>query len=213
MTAQVPRGKAALWLCDQPLLLASGSATRRDMLLAAGMPVEIVKPEIDERTVEAPLIAADAAPEAVAAALACAKALAISQARPGRLVLGADQTLTCEGEAFHKPATRMAAADQIAALSGRTHELHSAFVIARDGATVAEGVAVARLTMRALSPGFIISYLDAAGDAALSSVGGYQVEGLGAQLFERIEGDHFTILGLPLLAVLAALRDLGQLAR
>lgn len=213
MTGQVPRGKAALWLSDQPLLLASGSAARRDMLLAAGVPVEIVKPEIDERAVEAPLIAAGAAPEAVAAALACAKALAVSQARPGRLVLGADQTLTCEGEAFHKPATRMAAADQIAALSGRTHQLHSAFVIARDGAAVVEGVAVARLTMRVLSPGFILGYLDATGDAALSSVGGYQVEGLGAQLFERIEGDHFTILGLPLLAVLAALRDLDHLAR
>ncbi|MFA6967062.1 Maf family protein [Bosea sp. (in: a-proteobacteria)] len=213
MTAQVPIEKAALWLSDQPLLLASGSATRRDMLLAAGVTVEIVKPEIDERAIEAPLIAAGVAPEAVAAALACAKAVAVSQARPGRLVLGADQTLTCEGEAFHKPATRIAAADQIAALSGRTHQLHSAFVIARDGAAVVEGVAVARLTMRVLSPGFILGYLDAAGDAALSSVGGYQVEGLGAQLFERIEGDHFTILGLPLLAVLAALRDLGQLAR
>ena len=204
---------AALWLSDQPLLLASGSTTRRDMLLAAGIPVEIVRPEIDERAIEAPLLAGGAAPEAVAAALACAKALAVSQARPGRIVLGADQTLTCDGEAFHKPPTRMAAADQIAALAGRTHELRSAFVIARDGAPVVEGVAVARLTMRSLSPGFIISYLDAAGDAALSSVGGYQIEGPGAQLFERIEGDHFTILGLPLLAVLAALRDLGQLAR
>ncbi len=204
---------AALWLSNQPLLLASGSTTRRDMLLAAGIPVEIVRPEIDERAIEAPLLAGGAAPEAVAAALACAKALAVSQARPGRIVLGADQTLTCDGEAFHKPPTRMAAADQIAALASRTHELRSAFVIARDGAPVVEGVAVARLTMRALSPGFIISYLDAAGDAALSSVGGYQIEGPGAQLFERIEGDHFTILGLPLLAVLAALRDLGQLAR
>lgn len=210
---KVPTGQATLWLSDQPLLLASGSATRRDMLLAAGVPVEIAKPEIDERAVEAPLRAAGAAPDAVASALARAKALVVSQARPGRLVLGADQTLTCDGEAFHKPATRMAAADQIAALSGRTHELHSAFVIARDDAVVAEGVAVARLAMRVLSPDVILRYLDIVADAALLSVGGYQLEGLGAQLFERIEGDHFTILGLPLLAVLAALRDLDHLAR
>lgn len=213
LIGKVPIGNAPLWLSDQPLLLASGSTTRRDMLLAAGVPVEIVKPGIDERAVEAPLLAASNPPEAVAAALAGAKALAVSQARPGRHVLGADQTLTCDGEAFHKPPTRMAAADQIAALSGRTHELHSAFVIARDGSPVAEGVAVAHLTMRPLSPGFILGYLDAVGDAALSSVGGYQVEGAGAQLFERIDGDHFTILGLPLLAVLAALRDLDHLAR
>ena len=204
---------STLWLAAQPLLLASGSMTRRDMLVAAGVPVEIARPEIDERAIEAPLVAGGAPPEAVAAALACAKALAVSQARPGRLILGADQTLTCDGEAFHKPPTRMAAADQIAALAGRTHELHSAFVIARDGAPIIEGAAVARLTMRDLSPGFIISYLDAVGNAALSSVGGYQVEGAGAQLFERIEGDHFTILGLPLLPVLAALRDLSILAR
>ncbi|CAN5226418.1 Maf-like protein [soil metagenome] len=204
---------STFWLAAEPLLLASGSATRRDMLVAAGIPVEIVRPTIDERTIEAPLIAAGSPPDAIAAALACAKALAVSQANPGRLVLGADQTLTCDGEAFHKPATRMAAADQIAALAGRTHELHSAFVLAQDGSPVIEGVAVARLTMRDLSPDFIVSYLDQVGDATLASVGGYRIEGEGAQLFESIEGDHFTILGLPLLAVLAALRDLGILAR
>ncbi len=205
--------RSTLWLAAEPLLLASGSSTRRDMLLAAGIPVQIVRPEIDERAVEAPLVAEGSPPDAVAAALACAKALAVSQAHPGRLVLGADQTLTCDGEAFHKPATMAAAADQIAALAGRTHELHSAFVLARDGAPVIEGIGVARLTMRALSPGFILRYLDQVGPAALGSVGGYQIEGPGAQLFDDVEGDHFTILGLPLLAVLAALRDLGILAR
>ncbi|HEV7256297.1 MAG TPA: Maf family protein [Bosea sp. (in: a-proteobacteria)] len=204
---------ATLWLGAEPLLLASGSTTRRDMLIAAGIPLEVAKPDIDERAVEAPLVAAGSPREAVAAALACAKALVVSQANPGRLVLGADQTLVCDGEAFHKPRTAMEAADQIAALAGRTHELHSAFVLAKDGAPVADGIAVARLTMRSLSPDFIISYLDAVGEAALSSVGGYQVEGIGAQLFETIEGDHFTILGLPLFAVLAGLRDLGVLAR
>ena len=204
-------GGSTLWLAAQPLLLASGSTTRRDMLLAAGIPVEIVRPDIDERAVEAPLVAEGSPADAVAAALACAKALAVSQAYPGRLVLGADQTLTCEGAAFHKPATLAEAADQIAALSGRTHELHSAFVLAQDGAPITEGIAVARLTMRDLSPGFILRYLDQVGPAALESVGGYQIEGQGAQLFEQVEGDHFTILGLPLLAVLAALRDLGQI--
>lgn len=202
-----------LWFGADPLLLASGSTTRRDMLVAAGIPVEIAKPDIDERAIEAPLVAAGSPRDAVAAALACAKALVVSQANPGRLVLGADQTLICDGEAFHKPETVMAAADQIAALASRTHELHSAFVLAKDGAPVADGMSVARLTMRDLTPDFIISYLDAVGNGALSSVGGYQIEGHGAQLFESIEGDHFTILGLPLFAVLAALRDLGVLAR
>lgn len=207
------KARPTLWLAAEPLLLASGSTARRDMLLAAGIPVEIVRPAVDERAVEAPLLAEGSPADAVAAALACAKALAVSQVKPGRLVLGADQTLTCDGEAFHKPATLAAAADQIAALAGRTHELHSAFVLAQDGAPVIEGIGVARLTMRDLSPGFILRYLDQAGTAALGSVGGYQVEGLGAQLFEHVEGDHFTILGLPLFAVLAALRDLGLLDR
>lgn len=202
-----------LWLAADPLLLASGSMTRRDMLVAAGIPIEVVKPDIEERAIEAPLVAAGSPRDAVAAALACAKALVVSQANPGRLVLGADQTLICDGEAFHKPETAVAAADQIAALAGRTHELHSAFVLAKDGAPVAESMSLARLTMRDLTPDFIVSYLDVVGNAALSSVGGYQIEGHGSQLFESIEGDHFTILGLPLFGVLAALRDLGVLAR
>ncbi len=202
-----------LWLADSPLLLASGSVTRRTMLEAAGIPVEAIKPEVDERAVEAPLRTGGSTPDAVAVALACAKALAVSRGHAGRIVLGADQTLTCDGEAFHKPATLAQAADQIAALAGRTHELHSGFALARDGITLVEGVAVARLTMRALSRDFIARYLDSTGSAALSSVGGYQIEGPGAQLFDRIEGDHFTILGLPLLAVFAALRDLDVLAR
>lgn len=204
---------STLWLAAGPLLLASGSTTRRDMLVAAGIPVAVVKPDIDERAIEAPLVAAGSPRDAVAAALACAKALVVSQANPGRLVLGADQTLICDGEAFHKPETVMAAADQIAALAGRTHELHSAFVLAKDGAPVIDGISVARLTMRNMSPDFIISYLDTVGKSALSSVGSYQIEGMGAQLFETIEGDHFTILGLPLFAVLAGLRNLGVLAR
>ncbi|WP_336814773.1 Maf family protein [Bosea sp. MMO-172] len=204
---------SGLWLAAEPLILASGSATRRDMLLAAGIPVEVVKPDIDERAVEKPLVDRGVPADQVAAALACAKALAVSRDRPGRLVLAADQTLTCDGAAFHKPADMAAAERQIAALAGRTHELHSAFVIARDGAPLVEELEAARLTMRPLQPDFIARYLAVVGSAALSSVGGYQVEGPGAQLFDRIEGDHFTILGLPLLAVLTALRDLDCLAR
>jgi septum formation protein len=202
-----------LWLAPDPLLLASGSATRRDMLLAAGIPVETTKPEIDERAVETPLAAAGEIPAGIAIALARAKALAASTALPDRLVLGADQTLSCEGDAFHKPVDRAAAARQIAALSARSHTLNSAFVLARDGMVLAEGSQSAHLTMRALTPDFIEAYLDTVGPAALSSVGGYQIEGPGAQLFASIEGDHFTILGLPLLRVLAALRDLSVLPR
>ncbi|WP_293811845.1 Maf family protein [uncultured Bosea sp.] len=204
---------SSLWLKAEPLILASGSTTRRDMLLAAGIPVEVVKPEIDERAVEKPLADRGVPADQVAAALACAKALAVSRDRPGRLVLAADQTLICGGTAFHKPADLAGAERQIAALAGRTHELHSAFVMARDGAPLAEGLEAARLTMRPLHGDFVARYLAVTGSAALSSVGGYQLEGPGAQLFDKVEGDHFTILGLPLLAVLASLRDLGCLAR
>ena len=127
-------------------------------------------------------------------------------------MIGADQTLACEGSPFHKPADRAAAQEQLAALSGRTHVLHSAFAIAEHGAVVHEDVAEARMTMRALSADAVERYLDLAGEAALHSVGAYQVEGLGIHLFERIEGDHSTILGLPLLPLLTALRERGLLA-
>lgn len=203
----------SLWRDARPLLLASGSTTRRDMLIAAGIPVEAIRPDLDERAAEAPLLKQGAPASAIAGALACAKALGVSVNNPGRVVLGADQSLTCGGTIHHKPADLPAAAAQIATLAGRTHELHSAFVLARDGEILAEGGEVAHLTMRPLGAEFIAAYVAAAGPAILSSVGGYQVEGLGAQLFETVEGDHFTILGLPLFAVLDALRDLGCLAR
>lgn len=206
-------GLASLWRGSKPLLLASGSATRRDMLLAAGVPVEAIRPDLDERAAEAPLLREGATGPAIAGALACAKALGVSVNNPGRFVLGADQSLTCAGEIYHKPADLAAASLQIAALAGREHQLHSAFVIARDGEIVAEGGETARLVMRPLAPGFIAAYVAAAGPAILGSVGGYQLEGLGAQLFEKVEGDHFTVLGLPLFAVLDALRDLELLAR
>lgn len=203
---------SAFWRDAQPLVLASGSATRLGLLRGAGMPVEVIRPELDERAVEAQFLALGGSPSGVAASLADAKALAVSQVHPGRWVLAADQTLTCDGLAFHKPADAAGAARQIAALSGRSHELTSAFSLAHDGVVVRRGARSAMLSMRALSPEFIDAYIAEAGPAATGSVGGYQLEGLGAQLFEGVEGDHFTVLGLPLLDVLAALRERDLLA-
>ncbi len=203
---------STFWRAASPLVLASGSATRLGLLRAAGLPVEVIRPQLDERAVEAEFLALGGRSTGVAAALADAKALAVSPAQPERWVLAADQTLTCDGFAFHKPMDRAGAARQIAALAGRRHELTSAFALAHDGAVVRRGVRSAMLTMRSLSPDYIDAYLAEAGPAATASVGGYLLEGLGAQLFETVEGDHFTVLGLPLLDVLAALRELGLLA-
>lgn len=182
------------------------------MLEAAGIPIEALAPSLDERAVEAGFLASGAAADGVAGALAAAKALAVSPQVPGRWVLGGDQTLVCEGRAFHKPADEAAAQAQIAALAGKRHELASAFALVRDGRVVRQGIGRARLSMRALAPAFIANYVALAGSAATASVGGYQLEGLGAQLFDAIEGDYFTILGLPLLDLLAALRELDLLA-
>ena len=203
---------SGLWLAPCPLLLASGSESRLAMLAAAGVVTEVVRPVIDERAVEAPLRAEGAGAGTVALALARAKALAGAAAAPGRIVLGADQTLDCDGQDFHKPADASQAATQLAMLAGKSHTLHSAFALARDGAILAEGVDRATLVMRPLTESFIALYLENAGPAVLQSVGAYQIEGLGAQLFESLDGDHFTILGLPLLDLLAVLRELELLA-
>jgi septum formation protein len=199
----------SLWLADKPLVLASKSESRRALLQGAGIPIEVLAADIDERGIEADAKLAD--PGAVAALLAREKAIAVSVQQPARLVIGADQTLALGQRRFSKPADRTAAREQLKALRGQLHALHSAVTIVRDRKPVFEHCAVARLTMRAFSDGFLESYLDAAGDAVTASVGAYQVEGLGVQLFERIEGDHSTILGLPLLPVLAALRRAGVL--
>jgi septum formation protein len=201
----------SLWLADQPLVLASQSAIRRAVLEAAGIPVESQPAPIDERAIEAASGAHD--PAAVAVLLARAKARAVSAIMPGRLVLGADQTLALGDRRFSKPANRVAARDQLMALRGQTHALRSAVAAARNGEVVFEHCAVAWLTMRAFSKGFLDAYLEAAGDVVMTSVGAYQVEGLGLQLFERIDGDHFTILGLPLPPVLEFLRHDGALVR
>ena len=199
----------SLWLASDPLLLASRSAPRRTLLEAAGVPVELHPADIDERAVEAGAPSAAAAD--VAALLARAKASVVAGLRPGRLVLGADQTLALGDERFSKPADRAAAYTQLRALSGRPHQLHSAIAFVQDGTVVFQYVGAARLTMRALSDQFLDRYLDTVGDAATESVGAYQIEGLGVELFERVEGDYFTILGLPLLAALDFLRRRGCL--
>lgn len=198
-----------LWLAPAPLVLASRSPVRRSLLEAAGIPVESRPADIDERAVETAAGLAD--PGAVARHLAEAKAAAISSRLTDRLVLGADQTLSLDGRRFSKPADRAAARRQLLTLGGRSHELHSAVALVRGGTTLYRHVAVARLTMRAFSDAFLEAYLDVAGAAVCRSVGGYQLEGTGVHLFESIVGDHFTILGLPLLPLLAHLREAGHL--
>jgi septum formation protein len=199
-----------LWLAEAPLVLASKSAVRHAMLRDAGLAVEIVPADIDERTIEERAGLHD--PGEVAALLAREKARAIADRLPDRLVLGADQTLALGERRFSKPTDRAAARAQLATLSGRTHELHSAVALVRAGAVVFEHREVARLTMRVLSDRFLDAYLGAMGAAVTTSVGGYQLEKAGIQLFERIDGDHFVILGLPLLALLRFLRHEGWLA-
>jgi septum formation protein len=198
-----------LWLAAQPLVLASGSKARQALLKAAGIPLEVQAAELDERAVEAD--AALTEPGSVAALLAREKASAVEALHPGRLVLGADQVLALGEQRFAKPADRVAARAQLAALRGNTHELHSAVAIAQNGKMVFEHVSVARLTMRRFSDQFLDFYLDTVGSAATTSVGAYQLEADGIQLFERVEGDYFTVLGLPLLAVLDFLRRHGCL--
>ena len=200
-----------LWRAAEPLVLAYRSEVRKSLLEAAGIAVEVRPADVDERRLEASAPAGDAA--GIAALLACAKAHAVAQMLSGRLVLGADQTLALGAQLFSKPADKAAARAQLGVLSGRTHELHSAVAFVRNGETLFEHVGVARLTMRPVSEDFLDAYLDAAGEAATASVGGYQVEGLGIHLFERIEGDHFTVLGLPMLPVLDFLRRYGYLAQ
>jgi len=201
-----------LWTHAEKLLLASTSATRLALLVSAGLPVETQNSGIDERAVEDAAAHETLDPPALAERLAAEKALAVSRRHPERVVLGADQVLACDGTVFHKPADRDAAKAHLMTLSGRRHTLHSAGAIAVGGQVIERFAASAHLTMRPLTEPAIDLYLDLAGPDVLKSVGVYQLEGFGVHLFETIEGDHSTILGLPLLPLLACLRRLGSLA-
>ncbi|MEO8666968.1 MAG: Maf family protein [Bauldia sp.] len=195
------------------VVLASASTTRIRLLAAAGVSFDARAARIDERAVEKPLIESGVGPLGIAEALAVAKALAVvEEERGGALVLGVDQVLDCDGTIRHKPSSRAEAMRQLETLSGRSHWLHSAIAAVREGGVVWRHVDSAKLTMRKLSAASIEMYLDEVGEAALTSVGAYQLEGPGIRLFERIEGDYFTILGLPLLALLAFLRAEGEIA-
>ena len=196
-----------LWIASKPLLLASKSEVRRKILAAAGVPIESRPAPIDERAIEARSNVQEAGE--VARVLAGAKAHTVAAQMPARVVLGADQTLTLDGRRFSKPTDRDAAREQLLALRGKTHRLHSALTVVRDGAVLFEHSDTAELTMRDFSDRFLESYLDSVGDSAFASVGGYQIESAGIQLFERIAGDYFTILGLPLLPLLQFLRQAG----
>lgn len=194
---------------EPTIVLASSSPFRKAMLLAAGVAVEAIPSQIDERAVEAAM-GGDAAPDDLALVLAEAKAVEVSE-RVDRLVIGADQTLSLEEQVLHKPKTMEDARRRLLFLSGRTHRLNSAVVVARGGEVLWRHVSVASLTMRDLTPEFVGRHLSDVGDVALSSVGAYQIEGRGIQLFDRIEGDHFTIVGLPLLPLLGELRRIGAI--
>ncbi len=199
-----------VWRGKLPLILASQSRARQALLANAGIAFEAIPAGIDEREIQRDSGLAE--PGEIASLLARQKALWVSSRQPDRIVVGADQTLALAKQLFSKPAGRAQAADQLRSLAGNSHELHSAVAVARDGKILFETVSVARMAMRQLSEAEIDAYLDEAGAAVTTSVGAYQLEGLGIHLFERIEGDHFTILGLPLLPLLAFFRGEGLLA-
>jgi septum formation protein len=193
------------------IILASGSATRRAMLERAGVEFVVDTSPVDEAAIKAAMRDETGNPARVAEVLAELKATRVSARHPGAIVIGADQMLDCEGAWFDKPDSVESARDQLAALRAKTHRLTSAVVAVRDGKRLWHHTDQAKLTMRRFSDAFLDAYMQQAGEAVLSSVGAYQLEGLGAQLFMLVEGDHFTILGLPLLALLDFLRENGEL--
>ena len=198
-----------LWLADGPLVLASQSRVRRALLEAAGIPVDARPAHLDERAIEQGV---KGGPGDIALMLSREKARTVAAMSGNGIVVGCDQTLALGERRFDKPADRAAARDQLHVMRGKIHQLHSAVTVCRNGAVTFSTVAVASLAMRNFSDAFLEAYLDAAGGNVTASVGAYQLERTGIHLFERIEGDHFTILGVPLLPLLAHLRDLGALA-
>ena len=198
-------------MSERSVVLASKSAARTAVLKGAGVPFEVAVAGVDEDAVKTAMLAEGASPRDVADALAELKAVKISRGRPG-FVVGADQTLEFEGGLYDKAETVEAARDRLQLLRGKPHQLHSAVVVAKDGAPIWREVVSATLTMRDFSDAFLEDYLATEGEAALGSVGCYRLEGPGAQLFARIEGDYFAILGLPLLGLLDLLRRHGAVA-
>ena len=194
------------------LILASASASRAAVMRQAGLPALSEPAQVDETEVKSGLEAEGAGAREIAETLAELKAQKISRRRPGAIVVGADQILECEEVRFDKPTDLDQAAAHLRSLSGKTHRLISAVCVVRDSVRLWHHIAEARLTMRPLSEDFIKDYLAAVGPVALTSVGAYQLEGLGAQLFTRVEGDYFTILGLPLLPLMDFLRHHGVIA-
>lgn len=193
------------------VVLASASSARAAILRHAGVEIEVVAPGVDEAALKAGLLAEGASPRDVADALAEAKAVKVSRKRCG-LVIGADSTLDLDGRLYDKPADLAEAREHLKAFRARTHQLHSAAVIAEDGAPLWRVVSSSTLTMRNVSDAFLDRYIEAEGDALLQCVGCYRLEGLGAQLFSKIDGDYFAILGLPLLPLLDFLRLRGALS-
>ena len=195
----------------RPLVLASQSASRREMLSAAGVSFEAIPAHIDERAIEQNQ--AGKPPEVIALLLAEQKAFAVSCEQPQALVLGSDSLVAVDGKRFDKPKNREEAAAHLRFFAGRVMHLHSAAALVRDGATLWTHAETATLHVRPMSENFIETYLDAEWPAVAGCVGVFRIEARGVQLFERIDGDHFTVLGMPLLPVLGALRDLGELPR
>lgn len=197
---------------SRPIVLASTSSARRALLSAAGVEHEAISPGVDEAAAKTALLADRASPREVADALAELKAVRASLKRPGALTIGADQTLDLDGALFDKAETLEAARERLGLLRGRTHLLHSAVVVALDGAPIWREVPSARLTMRPFTDAYLDGFLARHGEGLLGSVGCYRLEDEGVQLFSKIEGDYFTILGLPMLGLLDLLRRHGALA-
>jgi septum formation protein len=200
-----------LWIEPWPLVLASASTSRAEMLRGAGIPIVCVPADLDERLIEAPLVEARESPQRIAEALAAAKAQHVSLLHPGRMVLGADQVLAAGNELLHKPDGMLAARRQLLKLREREHVLISAAALVVDGNVLETVSDTARMEMRAFSEEFLDRYLAFMGDRIRTSVGGYQIENAGVHLFARVEGNHFTIQGLPLMPLLARLRRRGMI--
>ena len=194
------------------LVLASASAFRRHMLEAAGIGFAVVTPDVDEAALKSRLTGSGATLKEVAQGLAVAKAEVVSARLPDALVIGADQVLACGADMFNKPASLAEAREQLSRLRGKTHELHTAVALAAAGNALWTRVETATLAMRAFSDAFLADYLARQGERVRHTVGAYEIEGPGIQLMERIEGDMFTVIGLPLLALLSELRARGALA-